>query len=238
MVYTKRQVETEKDRFGGYASPVSRYSLTEEDNDASYDNTSTYNPYASAYHFDTDTDVEDEVDTTTESNEPQFEYEREYVTNNNYKTYDDEEENPFQVRNFERLEIEKRQAKRVSYRFNTHGKILLTVYSAICIILVAFAIFNAVQIGKLATANSATSEIITAKQEVINVLEDEYNYLGSDEGVSSRLSTDNYFKNFVQADDNNTVTLYLGDFEEVPTYTAPSNWFDKVCEFFSGLLNK
>lgn len=242
MVYTKRKVETDRDRFGGYASPYSQYSRTEEAEQSSFDNdeNSAYNPYASVYDWENESNsatstLENEIDTPIETETPSYEYEREYVSNNNIET--NEEKNPFKTSSFERLDIERvKPRQKLTYKFNTHGKILLTVYSAICMILVAFVIFNAVQISNIKAVNKSNAEIISAKQEVINVLEDEYEYLGSDEGVSNRLSNDNYFKNFVKQDDSNTVTIYLEDGESVPTYHAPSNWFDDICEFFSNLL--
>ena len=239
MVYTKRKVETEKDRFGGYASPYSSFAKTEEETSTE----NTYNPFASAYSWDTDTDNETETQTEIENVQteistetPSYEYESEYIEDIVTDNEPPEYLNPFKQSVFEMQAIERKKVA-PKYKINTHGKILCTVYSAICLILVAFAIYNAVAISALASANTAKEAVLSSQKQVISMLESEYNYLGSDEGVSSRLREDEYFENFVEADDTNTVTIYLEAAEGAQTYSVPSNWFDNVCEFFSNLLN-
>lgn len=228
MVYTKRKVETEQDRFGGYPYSASNQS-------ASYVPYETYNAVQQEIETPStnfESPFKTSYDSFTTTEEPSYEIEKEYTS-----AEVDEEVNPFKSKPFEMQNIQRRSVPAQKYKFNTHGKILMSVYCAICMVLIAFVIYNAFAISSLAQSNSSLEAVLSSKQQVAQVLQNEYDYLGSKKGVSSKLAEDQYFNKFDVATESNTVTISLGEFEEVPTCTVPSNWFDDVCEFLANLFN-
>lgn len=248
MIATKRRIETDQDRYGGFASTnpnVSyfanqNYENSEQlegqqsfdmDNNAGY---TTLGDYTQSY-----TGKQEDTDTTNEYTQetPSYEVEKEYNVDelNGTKTDD----NYLIVKTFmpyvERQKVEQEQPKQTftqkKVKLNARGKIFVTMYAIVACLLVAFCIYNAVAIG---AAKSAIAE----KQI-------EYAQLANDVGVLDRtltnLTSDENIKNSLPSGYHppTSETTETVDIQERPKYVKvekTTNWFDRVCEFFSNLF--
>lgn len=166
--------------------------------------------------------------TTTSQTEPAFEIEKEY--NTTIAPQQDE----YKVVRPLMQEVEKKQVltqTKSKTALSPRLKIMITVYSLVFALLLGFSIYNAVAISNTASMLSAKQIEVSATTEVINDLTGQYNELGTDEAIRDQVSGD-----FVEADNSNTVIINKPDVDAVSTYQAPTNWFDKICEFFSSLF--
>ena len=111
-------------------------------------------------------------------------------------------------------------------------KIALTVYSLVIALIIGFAIYNTVAISNLNGSINATSYEISESQEVINGLEAEYNELGTTATIKGKVP--NNFVEIEEGVNSFSKTAPILDAEE--TIEVESNWFDKICQFFSSLF--
>ena len=122
-----------------------------------------------------------------------------------------------------------RKAEKSSFRLNARGKIAICVFSIIFAALVAFSIYNAVIIGQLNTSVALKNQAVVGQTAVINDLTAEYNGLAVnvEEGFSMgyRPTTEADFVEVVASPRATKTTTQI-----------ESNWFDRLCEFFSKLF--
>lgn len=216
MIATKRKIETEKDRFGGFASrsfgnDIYASTLIEEP-------ATTYRP--------TQTN-DDEV----------FEIEKEYKLNSPSEF--SPEPRPIQtimptVQKKTEAKVENKSRTRI--KLNFRGKIMIGVYTAVVTLLLGLCIYNAFVIGSMKGVVSAKQETLNAQQTEVSGLELEFNSLAEESTIKAKLSemSDKKFRSVTESD---KVYVKASEKTEVPTYEGSSNFFDKVCEFFSNLFN-
>ena len=124
---------------------------------------------------------------------------------------------------------QEKQETRKKFKLNARGKIAICVFSIIFAALVAFSIYNAVLIGQLNNSVALKNQTIASQTAVINNLQNEYNELTVDveEGISM---------GYREATDADIVEVVSTPKATKTTTNVESNWFDRLCEFFSKLF--
>ena len=206
---------------------LSNYDDEDEDDGYNYARTNLYQP--NSY---TTTTTEDEEDET-----PAFEVEKNYNTN----SYDEDEEDSkpeFVMAKKGLLEVDRPYTQqayaepKAKTKLSARLKIALTVYSLVIALIIGFAIYNTVAISSLNGTINATNIEISETQGVIKELEAEYNELGTSAYIENRVP-DNFVE-IVDGTNSFSKTAPILDAEEV--IEAETNWFDKLCQFFSSLF--
>ncbi len=113
-------------------------------------------------------------------------------------------------------------------------KIVIAMFSVIMSLLLFVSIYNFVFASKLKSGFADKQAQIASLQTSISQLSAEYNFLGEDEQILDLAKSEGY----VDVSDENTMTIKLGEFhEEQQVKDLPSNWFNDVCDFLSGLFS-
>ena len=203
---------------------LSDFDNDDEDDGYNYAKTNLYQPSYTQTSIDED---EDDQDTA-------FEVEKNY----NSTDYDDEEDSKpeFVMARKGLLEVDRpyraEVAPKAKTQLSARMKIVLTVYSLVIALIVGFAIYNTVAISNLNGTINATAYEISESQEVINGLEAEYNELGTSAVIEGKVP--NNFVEIEEGVNSFSKTAPILDAEE--TIEVESNWFDKICQFFSSLF--
>ena len=174
----------------------------------------------------------------TQTQEPAFEVEKQYTFDTS--SYEQEETRtmatPSIQRNTEivaREEETKVQIKTAAKaKLNARGKIMISVYSIVVAIIVAFCIYNAVAINGLQSDIAYKDGIVATQTEIVAGLQNTYNNLGLDDTIIA--STAGEFKAPTDAD-----IVKVGGFEltERPAAETQSNWFEDLCEAIRKLFS-
>lgn len=131
---------------------------------------------------------------------------------------------------FQRLSTPKVASKKdVKAKLNFRGKLMVFGYSAVMVVLGFLAIFNIVQINNLSTQNAQIQSQITQSENSLNDLYETYKYLSNENRISEIVDDRNMIK--IESASNSNITL-----RDPKEYTKESNWFDKLCNFFSSLF--
>lgn len=175
--------------------------------------------------------------TYTETQTPAFEVEKQYTFDTS--TYEQAQHQtmatPSIQRNTEivaREEEAKVQTKTMAKaKLNARGKIMITVYSIVVAIIVAFCIYNAVAINGLQSDISYKDGIVAYQTEVVANLQNTYDNLGAEDTIRNSAGE---FKSPSDAD-----IVRVGGFEltERPAEATQSNWFEDVCEAIRKLFS-
>lgn len=202
------------------------------------DEFSTYG--SNAYGLPT-TEVDEELDTssfvspnfnnswtTTTDTEPAFEIEKEY--NNQEEVPEFKVVTP-SMHDVERKQVQTFVETKKATKLSPRLKIMITVYSLVVALLIGFAIYNTIAISNGSVSLASKKIEVSAGAEVINSLQAQYNELGTEQSIKEQVSGE-----FVEADSSNTIIVSRPELDVAKTYQAPTNWFDKICEFFSGLF--
>ena len=112
-------------------------------------------------------------------------------------------------------------------------KIVIAMFSVIMSLLLFVSVYNFAYAGRLKSSFSEKQVEISALQTNISTLVAEYNKYGNT--VEENAADAGY----VKVTDENTMSIKLGDFhnEQVVESSLPSGWFDKVCDFLSGIFS-
>ena len=226
---TATRTRTEEER-PNYSYGTQRSFIADEDEDEEDNNYGKVNYFSSSPYTAVKEDEEDD--------EPAFEIQKRYNTDED----DDEDEyetdvykkNGYVLSKNGLLEVNREttnSAPEKRVKLTPRMKIAICCYSIIVALLIGFAIYNAVAIGSASSALASSQIEVASQQEVINGLEEEYNYLGTNEIIKSKLSSD-----YVKLDGTNSVIIESPVLDEVETFDAPSNWFNSICEFLSSLF--
>ena len=166
----------------------------------------------------------------TPDEEPLFEVEKEY---NNFDKPELETRSkmlPTNVKKEEKV-VESEPAKDI--KLSLRGKILAVVASLVTVLLLTLVIYNGVVLKeKRAEISSLQNELNVSLNE-LNTLEGNLFDAQSEEAVFKILK--NAGSTLRKATNSDTVKFHVEEFE-VTKYEAPSNWFDKLCDFLSGLF--
>lgn len=171
--------------------------------------------------------------TTTTDTEPAFEIEKEYTGTAEPEKYEDQQEFTLVKQPMHTIARTApaegiTQTKRA---LSPRLKIMLSVYSVVVALLIAFAIYNAVIISSGAALIASKQAEVASQTRVINSLKVEYNELGTDQYIRDSVGSD-----FVDSNSSNTFTIDMPEYTLPTDVEAPTNWFDKLCEFLSGLF--
>ncbi len=217
MIATKRQIRTSQDRVGGFSTSL---------NEDIYASSLIEQPTM------TDYDLVPEVG-KEKIGDKLYEVEKEYKVQTP-ETISEETNKNFmptvQRKSFAKVDNETTSSTKV--KINTRGKILISVYSCIAAILIAFCIYNAFAISGLSKIVDNKQEIVATEQASVSQLEDQYEGLASEQNVRANLSSE-----FRQVTENDKVYVVSKSETEVPQYEEPTNFFNKICIFISNLFN-
>lgn len=215
------QTQEEQQTYNGYGrNAVPAFTETSDEGQFG-----TYNPYKTT-SYDTYGDQA--------LGEQMFEVEKEY-NNMGETTFDDEtvSKNMF-IHNLEN----KKKGQIVAQdsfipRINARGKIMIAVYSVIVAILIAFTIYNAVLINKNGMTLAAQNAAVAVQDKETQKLREEYNELGTEESVLDQLDS-----TFVRPTEADIVLIEMGEtYKRSKIIATSTNWFDKLCDFLSGLFD-
>lgn len=195
---------------------ASRYGTL--DNQISINDTPSYSGYSS-YR---DEEVQEEVT-------PSYELEREYPIDGI------KEENEVIVPTFmplveSRTKAEVQGQTNIKFKLNSRGKIFVSVFSIVACLLVAFSIYNAVVISRLNASLKQKEMDLVKLEQTVGESADIYNEVTSVNNVLTNLPG-----SYKEAGESVVINL-----KERPVIVEPpteTNWFDKICEFMSGLFN-
>lgn len=218
MLATKRKIETEQDRLGGFSSRMT----TNRDIFAS--------SVVEAPSYDTDFFPSTGAETIGEQ---VFEVEKEYKIDQ--PVIIDDEIQP--IKTFMPTVQKKTKAvietqEKVKVKINARGKIMVAVYSCIIALLAVFAIYNAFSISNLNSTIAQKENAFVSDQETVLVLENQLSNMTTENNIKSKLNG-----NFREAQESDKVYLNHTEKTEVPVYNQPTNLFDKICVFLSNLFN-
>lgn len=234
MVTQKRKIETDQDRVGGFSTFNNNFSyFSNSQNSAgtihqqSVEDVTNY----------TTTEEEQEYETGYETPSTTYEGESEY-TATDMPTTDGESEYAFVktfMPNVERREIvslnelpTKKVVQKTKVRLNVRGRILISAYTVIACLLVAFCIYNAVSISNVKNTLVDYKQEYTQSVNEVSLLQKNYDGLNTSNNVNQ--------STFVPVNESNTVKVQL---DKRPTFVEiddSTNWFDKICNFFSNLF--
>jgi len=225
MLQTETTVQTNtkrEDRFGGYSTTENRTkTLFEPD----------FQPFTFG----------DEIPALSDT---AFEIEKQYTFDTTSYTQQEEKKEmaqPTVQRSYETEIVAHKDAQIVAHKdaqivakakLNARGKILVSVYSIIVAIIVAFCIYSGVIVANLGNDISAKQQIVATESGVISQLQNAYNSLGEDDVIISQVGDE--FKVPTSAD-----TVSVSDFEmkERPEAKEETNWFEKFCNSLKKLFS-
>ena len=119
--------------------------------------------------------------------------------------------------------------KNVNAKLNFRGKLMVFGYASIVAILGFLAIFNVVQINNLNSQNAQIESQIHQSENKLGDLYEIYKELNNSDRIADIVDDKNMIK--LESTSNSNITL-----REPKQYTKESNWFDKICNFFSSLF--
>lgn len=172
----------------------------------------------------------------TQEEETAFEVEKQYnfdTTTYDYSSTQEQMDMPTVEKNEETYQEIVASAPAYSrIKLNARGKIIVSVYSIIVAIIVAFSIYNAVAINAMQAEIVAKSQIVATETGVISDLQETYNSLGEKDNILSQVEGE-----FKVPTDNDIV--YVEDFtmSKRPVVSEETNWFEKFCRALRNLFN-
>ncbi len=112
-------------------------------------------------------------------------------------------------------------------------KIVIAMFSVIMSLLLFVSVYNFVYANKLkASFADKQTEISTLQADISKLVNEYNNYSDSVKDTAAE-------KGYVDITDENTMSIKLGEFheEQVVESNLPSGWFNKVCDFLSGIFS-
>ena len=173
------------------------------------------------------------ISVETEEN-PLFEVEKEY---NNFEIPEQNSRSKM-LPEFDILPDKKTQPKACGapikdIKLSLRGKILAVVTSLVTVLLLTLVIYNAVVLGaKRAEINALQTQLAASVGE-LEALETELTATQSEEEISKLLRESGSTLRKATSADKVKVAI---ESYAVESYKAPTNWFDKICEFLSNLF--
>lgn len=172
--------------------------------------------------------------------EPAFEVEKQYSFDTSSYSEEAKQEQIMEMPTLEkRTEIvaksEEKTERKVYPVLNARAKIMITCYSIIVAIMIAFAIYSGVLISSYRAEIASKSQIVATQTSDINRLVSEYNSLGEDQYIIDKVSdsTDNY----IEPTSINTVHVETPEMFERTENKVETNWFEKFCQKIKKLFS-
>ncbi len=208
---------------------------TETEQETSTTSVPSYNPAYNPYSNDDDSD--------DYSVRPNYEEQKSYnSTNSNYSVDEDEQERKERtlVGQMATLTIKKDEPtvnlikKRQRIELQARMKILISMFAVIVASLLFAIAWNFVSVGQMKATFAGKQQEITSLQESIMGLKNEYSSLSDVEKVESEAIDAGYEK----IDDTNKINVDIDEvYDDHTINEMPSNWFNDVCEFLSGIFS-
>lgn len=116
-----------------------------------------------------------------------------------------------------------------TFKLNARGKIAICVFSIILVSLIALTIYNSVLINDLNTVVMLKNQSVATQTAVIKGLETEYNELAVEvqDGVNM---------GYRETTPSDYVEIVASPKATKTTTVVETNWFDRLCEFFTRLF--
>jgi len=124
-------------------------------------------------------------------------------------------------------EEQKEQSLRL--KLNARGKIFVSVFSVVAALLVAFCVYNAVVIGRLNNTLAESQTKLTQIEKSVTEAEVAYKDVTSVDNILASLPA-----GYTEAGES--VVVNIEPRPEIKSPPEKSNWFDKICDFLSGLF--
>ena len=200
----------------------------------SYSPQTGYNPYTS---------VQEDPYTDDYSVTPNYEEQQSYNTTNpsyGIESQGEQAVQSYEVRQMNTPMIIKEAPavnlikKRQKIELQARMKIVLAMFSIIVASLMFVVVWNFVSASKLKATFAGKQQEIAQLQESIMGLQNEYTSLSSDEQIKLKAENEGY----VEQSSENTINVSLEEvYDEHVITDLPSNWFNDVCDFLSGLFS-
>lgn len=175
------------------------------------------------------------VDMQIVAKEPAFEIEKQYSFDTSSYEKENKDESVMEMPTFERQTIvasEQKSEAIVRPRLNARAKIMISCYSIIVAIMLAFAIYSGVMISSYTADIAAKNQIVASQVAVINGLEQTYDSLGENEAIEVSLPD-----GFVSPDSSNIRHIDGFEMQERTETQIESNWFERFCENLKKLFS-
>ena len=193
----------------------------------SYGSTTTYNPYS------TDSSYQDDYSVT-----PNYEEQSSYESASRNEEQAVSQQSTFVKMQAPMIQQEEKavvltKTKQKIY-LQARMKIVLAMFVTIVCALMFVSVYNFACVGRI-NASIADKQIeIEDLKASISALQNTYNEV-SDEGNLKEAASEGL--GFVESTSSNTVSLEMGEVYTEPVIEElPSNWFNDVCDFLSGLF--
>lgn len=207
----------------------------ETSNQTTYSPQTDYNPYSQ---------IQDDPYSDDYSVTPNYEEQQSYNGVNQNYSVDSEQETrstkTFQARPMDTPLIIKDEPtvnlikKKQKIELQARMKIVATVFAVIVASLMFAIIWNFVSASKMKATFADKQLEIANLQESILGLQDTYTSLSDDGQIKLKAESEGY----VEQTDENTINVKLKRvYDENKVEDLPSNWFNDVCDFLSGLFS-
>lgn len=116
---------------------------------------------------------------------------------------------------------------------NARAKILISCYSIIVAIMIAFAIYSGVMISSYSAEIASKTQIVASQTAIINSLEDEYDKSGD----YYKVADEDYPNKFFEPSSANTVHIETPKMYERTETRVETNWFEEFCQKVKNLFS-
>lgn len=214
------------------------YTQTTDEDEEVQSSASSYNPssYNQTYNpYDTDTSYRDDYSVT-----PNYEEQQSYESSRQTVQAEEQTTRVFQKMDTPMIQREEQAVvlTKTKQKIYLHArmKIVLAMFVSIVCALMFVSIFNFVSVGKINAAIADKEIQIAELQASISELQTTYNQVSDDGYIREKLTDSENGLNFVDSSEH-TEYLKFGDvYTEPVVEDLPSNWFNDVCDFLSGLF--
>lgn len=162
--------------------------------------------------------------------EPAFEVEKQYSFDTSSYSEESKQEQAMEMPTLEKkTEIVAKsdvQTERKVYPvLNARAKILISCYSIIVAIMLAFAIYSGVMIASYSADIASKTQIVASQTAVINDLQNTYNRLGDSQVIEVSVSDE-----FSRPTSANTIHVETPKMYERTESRVETNWFEEFCQ--------
>lgn len=207
---------------------------TSETTSPNYGTQTGYNPY----NVSSNEDFSDDYSVT-----PNYEEQQNYNSSTTSYDYNMEQEQSKKQMYAERLMqtpvIQKEEQtvnlikKREKIELHARMKIAIAMFAVIVASLMFAIVYNFVSAGAMKATFAGKQVEISALQASISGLKDTYTSLSDDEQIKLKAESEGY----VDQSGENTIEITLNEASvESTIQDLPSNWFNDVCDFLSGIF--
>lgn len=169
--------------------------------------------------------------------EPAFEVEKQYSFDTSSYSEESKQEQSMEMPTLEKkteivAKSDEQTERKVYPVLNARAKILISCYSIIVAIMLAFAIYSGVMIASYSADIASKTQIVASQTAVINDLQQTYNRLGDSDVIESSVSDD-----FSKPTSANTAHVETPKMYERTESRVESNWFEEFCQKFKKLFS-